>query len=94
MRALVLAAYDPDLETALGNLRVGLRPVPSLKPSQVLVKMEAAPCNPSDLLFLHGPPPTVTVKGKVQAKGVTFKEIQGMIIDNLRKKLFGNERIR
>ncbi len=54
MRALVLEAYDPDPDTALDNLRVGLRPVPKLKPSQVLVKMEAAPCNPSDLLFLQG----------------------------------------
>ena len=53
MQALVLNAYNADLETAIRGLRFGVRPVPRLKPGQVLVKMEAAPCNPSDLLFLN-----------------------------------------
>jgi NADPH:quinone reductase-like Zn-dependent oxidoreductase len=53
MRALVLNTFNADLETAIRSLQVGVRPVPRLKPGQVLVKMEAAPCNPSDLLFLQ-----------------------------------------
>jgi NADPH:quinone reductase-like Zn-dependent oxidoreductase len=53
MQALVLNAYNADLETAIRNLQFSVRPVPRLKPGQVLVKMEAAPCNPSDLLFLQ-----------------------------------------
>ncbi len=53
MQALVLNAYNADPETAIRSLQFGVRPVPRLKPRQVLVKMEAAPCNPSDLLFLQ-----------------------------------------
>jgi NADPH:quinone reductase-like Zn-dependent oxidoreductase len=53
MQALVLDAYNADLKTAICSLQVGVRPVPRLKPRQVLVRLEAAPCNPSDLLFLQ-----------------------------------------
>lgn len=53
MKALVLNAYNSDLDTAIRSLRVGVRPLPKLTPGQVLVKVEAAPCNPSDLLFLQ-----------------------------------------
>jgi NADPH:quinone reductase-like Zn-dependent oxidoreductase len=53
MQALVLNAYNSDLETAIRSLQFGVRPVRGLKPGQVLVRMEAAPCNPSDLLFLQ-----------------------------------------
>jgi len=47
MRALELAAYD-------GNLRVVEKPVPQPGPGQVLVKIAAAPVNPSDLKFIAG----------------------------------------
>jgi NADPH:quinone reductase-like Zn-dependent oxidoreductase len=53
MQALVLNAYDSDLERAIRSLQLDVRPIPRLKRGQVLVKMEAAPCNPSDLLFLQ-----------------------------------------
>jgi NADPH:quinone reductase-like Zn-dependent oxidoreductase len=53
MQAVVLDAYDADLETAIRSLQLGVRPIPRLGPGQVLVKMDAAPCNPSDLLFLQ-----------------------------------------
>ena len=53
MKALVLYAYHAELDIALRSLRVERRPVPPLKPAQVLVKIEAAVCNPSDLLFLQ-----------------------------------------
>ena len=50
MQAVVLHAYDgaPD------SLRVETRPVPRPQRGQVLVKMTAAPINPSDLMFLKG----------------------------------------
>ncbi len=53
MKALVLNAYNDDLDAAIRSLRVATRPIPPLNPSQVLVKMDAAPCNPSDLLFIQ-----------------------------------------
>ncbi|MCS6920011.1 MAG: zinc-binding dehydrogenase [Fimbriimonadales bacterium] len=50
MQAAVLHAYDgaPD------SLRVEPRPVPKPERGLVLVKMRAAPINPSDLMFLKG----------------------------------------
>jgi NADPH:quinone reductase-like Zn-dependent oxidoreductase len=54
MRALVLDHYHDDLSAAIAGLKVVERPVPALCRGQVLVKMKAAPCNPSDLLLLQG----------------------------------------
>lgn len=50
MQAAVLHAYDgaPD------SLRIETRPVPKPERGLVLVKMRAAPINPSDLMFLKG----------------------------------------
>lgn len=53
MRAVVLEQYEADLEAALSSLQVKEVPVPKPQSGQVLVRMEAAPCNPSDLLFLQ-----------------------------------------
>ncbi|MBM4018642.1 MAG: zinc-binding dehydrogenase [Planctomycetes bacterium] len=47
MRALELAAYD-------GRLRAVEKPVPRPGPGQVLVRIAAAPVNPSDLKFIVG----------------------------------------
>ena len=47
MRALVLAQYNENVLEAIGSLKVVERPVPPLRRGQVLVKMDAAPCNPS-----------------------------------------------
>ena len=54
MRAIQLAKYHEDVEAAIRSLRVVSKPVPRPGPGQVLVRMEAAPCNPSDLVFLQG----------------------------------------
>jgi NADPH:quinone reductase-like Zn-dependent oxidoreductase len=54
MRAVVLQEYRGDVLAAIGGLTVAERSVPPLKRGQVLVRMEAAPCNPSDLLLLQG----------------------------------------
>jgi len=54
MRAVVLGEYRDDLGAAIRGLSVAERPVPRLKRGQVLVRIAAAPCNPSDLLLLQG----------------------------------------
>ena len=54
MLALVLHEYREDIADAIDSLKVEQRPVPALKRGQVLVRIEAAPCNPSDLLLLQG----------------------------------------
>lgn len=46
-------AYD-NIDEAVSALKVVEKPKPTPGPGQVLVKMAAAPCNPSDLLFLTG----------------------------------------
>ena len=52
--ALLIERYDADLTRAIRSLRVTRRPVAQPGPGQVLIRIEAAPCNPSDLLFLQG----------------------------------------
>jgi NADPH:quinone reductase-like Zn-dependent oxidoreductase len=53
-RVVRLEKYQEDVVDAIGGLKVVERPVPSLRRGQVLVRIEAAPCNPSDLLLLQG----------------------------------------
>lgn len=50
MRALRLTAYDGRPE----SLQVTELPVPKPAPGQVLIRMSAAPINPSDLMFVRG----------------------------------------
>lgn len=54
MRALLLTDHHENLRDAIAGMKVVERAVPTLKPGQVLVRIDAAPCNPSDLLFLQG----------------------------------------
>jgi NADPH:quinone reductase-like Zn-dependent oxidoreductase len=54
MRAILLEAYHANLADAIRSLKVVDRPVPTPRHGQVLVHIEAAPCNPSDLLLLQG----------------------------------------
>lgn len=54
MRAVVLERYQGQLSAAMAGLKVAERPVPALSRGQVLVQVEAASCNPSDLLLLQG----------------------------------------
>ena len=65
MRVLELENYHEDITKAVEGLRVSQKPTPRPGPGQVLVRIEAAPCNPSDMIFLQGlygvkkPVPTV-----------------------------------
>src|SRR4051812_22481844 len=54
MRAVVLSEYREDVRDAIRGLKVMERPVTLPRRGQVLVKLAAAPCNPSDLLLLQG----------------------------------------
>jgi NADPH:quinone reductase-like Zn-dependent oxidoreductase len=54
MRAVLLEAYHANLTDAIRSLKVVERPVPTPRRSQILIRIEAAPCNPSDLLLLQG----------------------------------------
>jgi NADPH:quinone reductase-like Zn-dependent oxidoreductase len=54
MRAVVLTEYRADVLDAIAGLKIEERPILPLERGQVLVRIEAAPCNPSDLLLLQG----------------------------------------
>lgn len=54
MRALQLDQYNTDLIAAIRSLHVVTIPTPKPAYGEVLIKMEASPCNPSDLLLLEG----------------------------------------
>ena len=53
-RALRLSRHVQTPEELLEALRIVEEPVPTPRRGQVLVEVEAAPCNPSDLIFLAG----------------------------------------
>ncbi|GAA4829167.1 alcohol dehydrogenase catalytic domain-containing protein [Algivirga pacifica] len=53
-RALSLGIHITDLKEAVSQLQVVEKSTPKLQSKQVLIKMEGAACNPSDLLTLTG----------------------------------------
>lgn len=54
MRAVLLERHHEDPLKAVEGLKIVSKPVPKPKRGQVLVKMHASPCNPSDAMFLAG----------------------------------------
>ena len=54
MRAVYLKRYNIDLAEAIRSLEVIEKPIPTSGKGQVLIRIEASPCNPADLSFLQG----------------------------------------
>ena len=54
MQAVLLRDYCVDTQEAISGLEVVRRSVRQPRRGEVLVRMEAAPVNPSDFLFLQG----------------------------------------
>lgn len=54
MQAIQLDRYIPDPVEAIRNLTIATRPVPLPEKGEVLIRIEAAPCNPSDIMHLQG----------------------------------------
>lgn len=54
MKSVVLPNYNPNLIRALLGMKIEERPVPVPSKGEVVIKILAAPCNPSDIAFLTG----------------------------------------
>lgn len=54
MNALVIENYNTNLIRALSGIKMMEIPVPVVSRGQVLIKVDAAPVNPSDIAFLRG----------------------------------------
>ena len=54
MKGILLKEYNSNIIRALFDLKVEEKPTPIPKGDEVLVKMEAAPVNPSDIAFIRG----------------------------------------
>jgi len=53
-KSVVLSSYNHNLIRAIIGIKVEERPLPELSDNEVLIKMKAAPCNPSDIAFIRG----------------------------------------
>lgn len=54
MKAIILPDYNPNVIRAMKSLQVRELDIPQPKGEQVLIKVAAAPCNPSDIAFMRG----------------------------------------
>jgi NADPH:quinone reductase len=54
MRAIILPEYNANIIRAMKSLQVRDLDIPRPKGRQVLIKVMATPCNPSDIAFMRG----------------------------------------
>jgi NADPH:quinone reductase-like Zn-dependent oxidoreductase len=54
MKAIILPDYNANVIRAMKSLHVAEIEIPKPTGSQVLIKVAAAPCNPSDIAFMRG----------------------------------------
>jgi NADPH:quinone reductase len=54
MKAVILPSYNKNVLRALLSLQVSEKEIPHPADDEVLVKMHAASCNPSDIAFIQG----------------------------------------
>jgi len=54
MKSIILESYNPNLIRAMRALKIVEKPVPVPEHGEVLVKIEYAPVNPSDIAFIRG----------------------------------------
>ncbi len=54
MKAIILPSYNSNIIRAMLSLRIEEKDIPKPGSNQVLIKIEAAPCNPSDIAFIRG----------------------------------------
>lgn len=54
MKCIVLPEYNANIIRAMRSLEVREKPIPRPGPEEVLIKVAAAPCNPSDIAFMRG----------------------------------------
>jgi NADPH2:quinone reductase len=54
MKALVIADYLPNLSEMLKAITIKDIPIPEFGEDEVRIKIDGAPCNPSDIAFMRG----------------------------------------
>ena len=54
MKAIILPDYNANVIRAMRSLEVRELDIPQPKDKQVLIRVSAAPCNPSDIAFMRG----------------------------------------
>lgn len=54
IKAITFPAYQGNIIRALRSLETTDLPMPSINDDEVLINVEASPCNPSDLAFIQG----------------------------------------
>lgn len=54
MKSIVSTDYNANIVRAIKNLSIRETEIPSPGPDQILIKVAAAPCNPSDIAFMRG----------------------------------------